>query len=138
MGKIIGLDFGTKRVGIAFSDALHMIATPVETIHAKDLIEYLKEQNEEKEIDGLVLGLPKGLKGEPTNSTNQVLDLEKNLKRTFPNWFVHLEDERFTSKIARMALVQGNVPKEKRREKGLVDKVSAAIILQSFLDQRAR
>jgi putative Holliday junction resolvase len=135
MGKIIGLDFGTKRIGVAISDALHMIATPVETIPAKDLIEYLKMQDEEIEVDGLVLGLPKGLDGKPTNSTQQVLDLEKHLKRTFPDWFVQLEDERFTSKIARMALVQGNMPKAKRREKGAIDKVSAAIILQSFLDQ---
>lgn len=138
MGKIIGLDFGTKRIGVAFSDELHMIATPVDTIPAKDLIDFLIMEEEEKEIDGVVLGFPIGLRGEYTNSTQQVLDLKKHLERKFPDWFIELEDERFTSKIAGMAMIEGNVPKLKRREKGMIDKISAAIILQSFLDQRAR
>ena len=136
MGKIIGLDYGSKRVGIAITDELCMIASPMETVHSKDLLTFLKEINAKDSIDAVVLGLPKGLRGEDTDSTQQVLELKIHLERQFPNWEIHLIDERFTSKMAVNAMVAGNLPKAKRREKGMVDKISAAIILQSFLETK--
>ena len=138
MGKVIGIDYGTKRIGIAISDELKMIASPLEFIHAAELIDYLKKKVNENSIDAFVLGLPRDLSGRETNATHQVLDLEKHLKKTFPEQEIHLIDERFTSKMASQAMITGNVPKNKRREKGMIDKISAAIILQSFLDQRPR
>ena len=134
MGKVIGLDYGSKRVGVAITDELRMIASPLQTIHSKDLLSFLKEKQEKDDIDELVLGLPKGLRGEDTDSTQQVLELKIHLERSFPEWKIHLIDERFTSKMASRAMVAGNVPKAKRAEKGMVDKISAAIILQSFLE----
>jgi len=136
LGKIIGIDFGTKRVGIALTDDLGMIASPIEAIHSSELTKYLKKQIEENNVTAIVLGLPKGLRGEDTDSTKQVLELQKHLQRTFKSTQLHMVNERFTSKIAKMAMVQGNVPKSKRSEKGMIDKISAALILQSFLDQR--
>jgi putative Holliday junction resolvase len=133
--KFLGIDFGTKRVGIAISDELAMIASPLETIHAKDLITYLKKMQEMERITDVVIGLPVGLRGEQTDATQQVLDLEKHIRRTFPELKVHMADERFTSKMAGRAMIEGNLSKSKRREKGMIDKISAAIILQSFLDK---
>ena len=137
MAKIVGIDFGSKRTGIAMSDELAMIASPLETIHTSELLSYLLEKKKEG-IDEVVMGLPKGLKGEDTDATRQVLDFEKHVKRSIPGMLIHLVDERFTSKLAMQAMVSGNVPKSKRREKGMIDKISAAIILQSFLDNRSR
>ncbi len=138
MSKVIGFDYGSKRTGVAISDDLRMIASPMHTIHSSEIKDFLKKQIEENNVDEVVLGLPVGLKGEETNSTKQVEDLVKNLKKTFPEISVHTVDERFTSKLAGMAMIEGNVPKKKRREKGMIDKVSAAIILQSFLDQSSK
>lgn len=137
MGKILALDYGTKRVGLAITDDLQMIASPLETIHSATLIDYLKKLTSTDKIDAVVLGMPKGLKGEETNATRAVENLQKELKRKFPQLEIHLYDERFTSAMASMTLIQGGMKKSKRQEKGALDKVSAAIILQSFLDHRS-
>ena len=134
MGKIIGLDYGSKRVGIAITDDLKIIASPLQTIHSKELLSFLKEKQQNDDIEALVIGLPKGLRGEDTDSTQQVLELKIHLERQFPDWNIHLVDERFTSKMAGQAMLSGNLPKSKRAEKGMVDKISASIILRSFLD----
>ena len=136
MPKFLALDYGTKRIGIAITDELAMIASPLETIHPDKLNEYLSSKIKNDKVTGIVLGLPKGLKGEDTNSTKQVLDLKKHLERTFPQVSIYLYDERFTSKMASRTMLEGNLPKAKRRDKAMVDKISAAIILQSFLESR--
>lgn len=137
MPKFLALDYGTKRIGIAITDELAMIASPLETIHPDILTEYLSNKIKNEKVTGIVLGLPKGLKGEDTNSTKQVLDLKKHLERTFPLVTIHLQDERYTSKLASRTMVEGNLPKAKRRDKAMLDKISAAIILQAFLENRA-
>lgn len=138
MGCFLALDYGTKRIGLAISDDLGIIASPLDTIHPNDLIEFIKNLKAKKTLEAVVIGMPKGLRGEDTNSTQQVRDLKINLERTFKDLEFILEDERFTSKMASQAMIQGNLKKSKRREKGMLDKVSASIILQSFLDQRRR
>lgn len=134
MGIIIGIDFGLKRTGLAITDDLKMIGSPLETVPTNEIFIRLQALVTEKNIEGFVLGMPVGLDNRSTDSTRFVVEFVEKLKKTFPNKQVWTVDERFTSKMAKQTMIDGNVPKMKRRDKGMVDKISAAIILQSFLD----
>jgi putative Holliday junction resolvase len=136
MGRILAIDFGTKRVGLAVTDPLRIIASPLETVHAKDVIQYIKDYDATEGIDEIVLGMPKKLDGTSTNATQHVQNFHKNLKKQFPEKPVYLHDERFTSKIALDAMIAAGSKKKDRREKGNIDKVSAAVILQSYLESK--
>jgi len=136
MGRILAIDFGTKRVGLAVTDPLRIIASPLETVHAKDVIQYIKDYDAAEGIDEIVLGMPKKLDGTSTNATQHVQSFHKNLKKQFPEKPVYLHDERFTSKIALDAMIAAGSKKKDRREKGNIDKVSAAVILQSYLESK--
>lgn len=136
MGRLVALDYGSKRVGMAVSDPLQIIATPLDTIHSKDIIAYLKNYVTQNEVDAFIIGLPKRLDNTDTHSTKLVADFIKHLQRTFPEKPVHSVDERFTSSMATKAMIEGGMKKKDRAVKGNVDKVSAAIILQSFMESR--
>jgi len=136
MGRILAIDYGTKRVGLAVTDPLRIIASPLQTVHAKDVIEFLKTYDAQEGIDELVLGMPKKLDGSATNATAHVEQFHKNLKKQFPEKPVYLHDERFTSKIALEAMIASGSKKKDRRNKGNIDKVSAAVILQSYLESK--
>ncbi|CAN5920935.1 Holliday junction resolvase RuvX [soil metagenome] len=138
MGRIVALDYGNKRVGMAVTDPLQIIATPLETIHSKDVLSYLKAYFLKEEVEALVVGLPQTLAGTPTDVTSAVVGLVRKLKKEFPNLPVHTVDERFTSRMARQAMLAGGVKKMDRRDKATVDRISATIILQSFLESRSR
>ncbi len=135
MGRILAIDYGTKRVGLAVTDPLKIIATPLTTIHSKDLIAYLKSYNEKEGIETFVVGMPKKLSNEDTDITQMVRNFVKHLQRTFPDHKVATVDERYTSKMAFDSMIAGGVKKKARRNKETIDKISATIILQSFLDQ---
>lgn len=136
MGRIVAIDYGTKRVGLAVTDPLQIIASALDTIHSKDVIAYLKTYNENEGIESFVLGMPKKLDGTPTNATPLVQQFQRLLKKNFPEKPVYLHDERYTSKMALDAMIAGGVKKKDRREKGNIDKVSATIILQSYLESK--
>jgi len=136
MGRIVAIDYGTKRVGLAVTDPLQIIASALDTIHSKDVIAYLKVYNESEGIESFVLGMPKRLDGTPTNATPLVQQFQRLLKKNFPEKPVYLHDERYTSKMALDAMIAGGVKKKDRREKGNIDKVSATIILQSYLESK--
>ncbi|OEK01960.1 Holliday junction DNA helicase RuvA [Roseivirga sp. 4D4] len=136
MGRIIAIDYGTKRVGLAVTDPLQIIASALDTIHSKDVIAYLKTYDENEGIESFVLGMPKKLDGTPTNATPLVQQFQRLLKKNFPEKPVYLHDERYTSKMALDAMIAGGVKKKDRREKGNIDKVSATIILQSYLESK--
>lgn len=138
MGRIVALDYGNKRVGLAVTDPLQIIATPLETIHSKDVLSYLKAYFLKEEVEALVVGLPQTLAGTPTDVTSAVVGLVRKLKKEFPNLPVYTIDERFTSRMARQAMLAGGVKKMDRRDKATVDRISATIILQSFLESRSR
>ena len=138
MGRIVALDYGSKRVGIAITDPLKIIATPLETIQTKEIINFLKGYDEKEEIEEFVVGFPYDLKGNPTNATPLVKDFVIRLQRDFPGKQISLEDEKYTSKIAIAALVAGGMKKKDRRKKENIDKISATIILQSYLEKRKR
>lgn len=134
MGRIIAIDFGSKRIGIAVTDTLKIIASPLETVPFKAIISFLQNYHEQETIETIVLGLPKNTRNEATHATPLVLNFEKKLKETFPTIPVKMVDERFTSKIALNAMVSGGTSKKYRRNKGNIDKISATIILQSYLE----
>ena len=136
MGRILAIDYGTKRVGLAVTDPLCIIASPLETVHAKDVINYLKAYDVAEGVDAFVLGMPKKLDGTATNATKFVHQFHRQLKKQFPEKPVYLHDERFTSKIALDAMIAGGSKKKDRRDKGNIDKVSAAVILQSYLESK--
>tara|TARA_B100000963_G_C22564752_1_gene643106 strand:- start:966 stop:1376 length:411 start_codon:yes stop_codon:yes gene_type:complete len=135
MSKAIGIDFGLKRTGISISDELCIIATPLTTIPSEELIGFLKEYIQNEGVETLVLGYPLGLNGEDTDITPNVRLLKQALEKEFVTISVRLYDERMTSKIAHQVLVSG-VKKKKRKEKGVVDKMSATIILQDYLNAK--
>ena len=136
MGRILAIDYGRKRVGLAVTDPLQIIASPLETVHSKDVIQYLKDYDLAENIESFVLGMPMNLNNQPTDATAGAQQFEGLLKKNFPEKPVYLQDERFTSKMAMAAMISGGMKKKDRREKGNIDKISAAIILQSFLESK--
>lgn len=136
MGRILAIDYGNKRVGLAVTDPLQMIATPLETVHSKDLLAYLKTYHQRDPLSALVIGMPRTLLNEATDATSAVVGIVRSLRREFPEVPVHEIDERFTSRMAHAAMLEGGLSKKDRRDKATVDRVSATIILQSFLESR--
>ncbi|MEA5138255.1 Holliday junction resolvase RuvX [Arcicella rigui] len=136
MGRILAIDYGSKRVGMAVTDPLKIIASALDTVHSKDVIEYLKKYFQKEEVEAIVVGMPVNLDGADTNNTPQVKGFVKGLKKTFPEMPIHLHDERFTSSMALSTMISGGYSKKDRREKGNIDKISATIILQSFMESK--
>lgn len=136
MGRILAIDYGTKRVGLAVTDPLQLIATPLETIHSQGLLAYVKAYHQREPLAALVVGMPRTLLNEDTNVTSAVVGLIRTLRRELPDLPVHEIDERFTSRMAHAAMLAGGLSKKDRRDKDTVDRVSATLILQSFLESR--
>ncbi len=135
MARIVAIDYGNKRVGIAVTDPLKLIATPLETIHTQDIFTYLKAYAQQNEVEAFVVGMPKKLDNTPTDITSAVIGFVRKLQKEIPAIPVHTLDERFTSRIAFQAMIAGGLKKKDRQNKATVDKVSAAIILQSYLEK---
>ncbi|MFD3003719.1 Holliday junction resolvase RuvX [Pontibacter toksunensis] len=136
MGRIMAIDYGTKRVGIAVTDVLQIIASPLETVHAKDVLSYLKAYVQREPVEAIVIGMPRRLSGEDTEATQHVVGFVRKVQKEFPAIPVHTVDERFTSSMAKAAMLAGGLKKKDRQDKEAVDRVSAAIILQSYLESR--
>lgn len=136
MNRIVGIDFGKKRTGIAISDPLMMFASPMETVQTTNIIDYLKNLSLQESIVRFVVGYPMNMDNTPSEAAADVDAFLKRLRRTFPDIPVTLEDERFTSVLAHRSLIDGGVKKMARRDKAAVDKVSAALILQTFMDRK--
>ncbi len=133
MPRILAIDYGAKRTGLAVSDPLKIIASALETVPSEALIAYLKKYTQSEEIEAFVVGMPKNLDGSDTHGTSYVNQLLEELKVHFPSIPIHLQDERFTSKIAVQTMITGGMKKKDRQVKGNIDKISAVIILQSFM-----
>lgn len=136
MPKIIAIDFGLKRTGIAETDNAMTMAFPLTTINSAEIIHFLKNYFNQNKVEILVLGEPKRLDLRDTHSSQPVRDLRVKLANEFPDLKIEMVDERFTSKMATQSLITGGASKKKREDKSLIDQVSAAIILQSYLDSR--
>ena len=135
MDRIIGIDYGRKRVGVAVSDPLGIFASALETVQTAKIIEYLKKYAENENVVRFVVGYPMNMDGAPSEAAKDVDVFLKQLAKAFPDVPVTLEDERFTSVLAHRAMIDGGMKAKDRRDKESVDKISAAIILQSYMDK---
>lgn len=133
MGRVIALDYGQKRTGVAVTDELQIIASGLTTVETKNIFDFLKKYFSENEVDKIVLGEPKRLNGENTHNTLPVKDFKNKLSQVFPDKPIVMIDERFTSKMAFQTMIDSGLKKKQRQNKALVDEVSATIILQSYM-----
>jgi putative Holliday junction resolvase len=136
MPRIIAFDYGTKRIGIAVTDPLQIIATGLDTIHPKDIMEYLKKYLLAEQVEAFVFGDPKQMDGTPSESAQHVKGFSRTLKKTYPDIPQFWIDERFTSKLAHQTIMQSGLKKQDRRDKERVDTISATIILQYFMETK--
>ncbi len=136
MGRILAIDYGRKRTGIAVTDPMQIIANGLDTLPSHSVIEFLKSYFQKEKVDEVVIGYPKQLNNQPSESVGFVNEFITRFKKNFPGMDLHLVDERFTSKMAFQAMIDGGLKKQQRRDKALIDKVSATIILQSYLEMK--
>ena len=136
MGRILAIDYGTRRTGIAVSDPLQIIAGGLTTLDTRELEKWLVEYVPANDVTTIVLGKPTQMNGAPSETWRFVEPLAARLRRAFPAVEVTFYDERFTSVIAHRAMLESGIGKMARRDKALVDKISATIILQSYMDSR--
>lgn len=136
MERIIGIDFGRKRTGLAVSDPLRIFASPLDTVPAAKIIDYLKNYAQKETIVLFVVGMPVNMNGAPSEAAADVEVFLRTLRNAFPAVPVQFEDERFTSVLAHRAMIDGGMKASRRRDKAEVDKISASIILQSYLDRK--
>lgn len=136
MGRIIAIDYGRKRTGLAASDTLQMIANGLGTVPSGEVVQYLSNYVRKEPVDTFVVGLPKQMNNEPSENMKYVEAFVSHLKRTIPNIPVVYYDERFTSVLAHRAMLEGGLKKKKRQDKGLVDEISAVIILQAYMESK--
>lgn len=135
MDRIIGIDFGRKRTGLAVSDPLGVFASALDTVHSAKIIDYIKNYAQGETIKRFVIGYPRNMDNTPSEAARDVDRFLGQLRKAFPGIPVTLEDERFTSVLARRAMIDGGMKASDRRDKASVDRISAAIILQSYLDR---
>ena len=137
MARILAIDYGKKRTGIAVTDPLQIIASGLTTVETPKLFDFLKEYFQAEEVETVVIGFPFQMENSRTaHSVPLIESFIKRKKKTFPDTPIVKEDEHFTSKMATQAMIDGGVKKMKRRDKALVDKISAAIILQSYMEHK--
>lgn len=134
MGRIVAIDYGRKRVGIAVTDPQCIIANALTTVHSKDIISFLKEYVSKENVDCFVVGEPKNMDYSNSESTRFIEPFVRLLKITFPLIPVNRADERFTSKMAFQTMIDAGLKKKARQNKELVDALSATILLQSYLE----
>lgn len=134
MGQIVAIDYGKKRIGLASTDDLQLIASGLDTIDTDKIFSYLEKYFTENKVDAVVVGLPTDLKGKMSEVETDIQGFINEFKTKFPTITVHRLDERFTSKMASFFISQSGKNKKQRQDKGLIDKVSATILLQNFLE----
>lgn len=136
MGQILAIDFGKKRCGVATTDDLQIVASGLDTIETTQLMAFLQNYFQQNEVEAIVVGQPVDLRGNMSEVETDILQFIEGFKKEFPNVRVERFDERFTSKIASYFISQSGKNKKQRQEKGLIDKVSATLILQQYLEQK--
>jgi putative holliday junction resolvase len=134
MGRVLAIDYGKRRIGIAVTDPLRIIAKPLLTIENKDLQVWLDKYLIAEEVDIIVVGMPMRMDGSATHVTEEIATLIEGLKIKYSHKVIATIDERLTIKMAMQSLIDSGVPKQKRKEKGALDSVSASLILQTYLE----
>ena len=138
MSQVVAIDYGKARCGIATTDDMQLIASALTTVETKNIFSFLEKYFSENKVETLVIGLPTDLKGNLSEIETDILKFVEKVKELFPEVEIHRFDERFTSKMASFFISQSGKNKKQRQEKALIDKVSATIILQNFLEQKQR
>lgn len=138
MSQVVAIDYGKVRCGIAATDDMQLIASALTTVETKNIFSFLEKYFSENKVETLVIGLPTDLKGNLSEIETDILKFIEKVKELFPELEIHRFDERFTSKMASFFISQSGKNKKQRQEKALIDKVSATIILQNFLEQKQR
>lgn len=133
MGRIVAIDYGQKRVGLAVTDELRIIATGLQTVHSKDIFSFLDQYTKQENVDMFVVGEPRQMNNTASDAQRFTEPFVKKLRKHFPNITVERVDERFTSMMAQQTILEAGLKKKDRQNKGLVDKVSATIMLQSYM-----
>lgn len=136
MARILALDFGKVRTGVAVTDELQLIASSLATVETKDLFTFLKNYFEAENVEKIVIGEPKQMSGKVSESEALIVPFINSFKKLFPGIPIVRQDERFTSKMALDSMIAGGMKKKKRQKKGELDKISATIILQSYLERK--
>ena len=136
LSKYLGIDFGIKKSGVSISDSNKLISFPLETIETKNLLDYIKQINIDENIEIVVIGKPLRLNNEIHDLEEEIVKFIKSLKNYLPNIQVERIDERFTSKISKQIIINSGVGKKNRRDKLIIDKISASLILESYLIQK--
>ncbi len=134
MPRILAIDYGSKRVGLAVTDPLQIIANGLTTVHSKDVIKFLEDYFKKEVVECIVVGEPKTLRNEPSDSARFIEPFVKHLRNKFPTMKIERYDERFTTAMAHQAMLAGGLKKKARQNKETVDMVSATIILQSYME----
>jgi putative Holliday junction resolvase len=138
MGRILAIDYGKKRTGIAVTDPMQLIANGLLTVPSAEVISFLKEYTQKETVDAFVVGYARQMDNSDSESMTYIKPFVANLSKHFPGIPVHMVDERFTSKMAFQTMIDGGLKKKQRQNKALVDTISATIILQSFMEQKSR
>ncbi len=138
MGRILAIDYGQKRAGLAVTDPLGLIANGLTTVHVRELLAFLRDYLAKEQVDLLVVGQPKDMRNRPSDASQFIEPFVGQLKKHFPGIPVVRMDERFTSKLAMQTMIDAGLGKMARRNKALADTISATLILQSFLEQQAK
>lgn len=136
MSRLLSIDYGKKRTGIAVSDPLQIIANGLTTVESSKLFEFLEDYLKKEEVESIIVGLPKQMSGQPSENMKRIEPFVNRLKKLYPNINIEYFDERFTSKLAHQAMIDGGLKKQDRRNKELVDEISATIILQGYMESR--
>ena len=136
MGRILAIDFGRKRTGLAVTDVLRITANPLLTIETKDLMNWLTDYFAKEQVDEVVIGHPTQMNGEESESMNYIRPFMGNFKKHFPDKPITMYDERFTSVLAHRAMLAGGMKKKDRQDKAVVDKIAACIILEDYLQSK--
>lgn len=133
MGRLLAIDFGVKRTGIAVTDELQIIASGLTTVETENLIAFLEDYTRLEKVEKFIIGKPKQMNNDDSESEVHIQKFLDHLKRKFPSIPIEREDERFTSKLALQTMINSGLKKKQRKNKGLIDEISATIILQSYL-----
>jgi putative Holliday junction resolvase len=133
MARILALDYGKKRTGIAVTDPLQIISSGLTTVDTQQLFDFLKAYISKEEVEKIIIGLPYQLDGSPTDATASVLHCIRRLKNSFPTIAIVSVDEQFSSKMATRAMIDMGMKKKDRQKKGMVDEIAATLLLQEFM-----
>ncbi len=136
MGRLLAIDYGRKRCGVAVTDTLQIVATALATVPSGQLVKFLTDYTHSEQVDQIIIGLPRTMTGEPSESMRYINPAVGQIRKALPHIPVTFSDERFTSVLAHRAMIDSGVKKMDRRDKGAIDRMSAVIILNDYLQSR--